>query len=69
MSPVTLTPPPESNEEIVRLIETLHSSERRLAELTAGQVDAVANRQGQPLLSMRCRPILRYSTCRDALLR
>ena len=36
--------------EIDTLIQTLHGAEQRLAELTAGEVDAVVSRQGRTML-------------------
>ena len=39
--------------EIAALIETLHATEERLEQLTAGQVDTVANRSGRTLLMQR----------------
>ena len=36
--------------EINALIETLHGAEQRLAELTAGEVDAVVSQQGRTML-------------------
>ena len=46
-----MTAPPDGSprhrsEEIAALIQTLHETEQRLARLTAGEVDAVANRAG-----------------------
>ena len=46
-----MTAPPDGSprrrsEEIAALIETLHETEQRLTRLTAGEVDAVANRAG-----------------------
>jgi len=43
-------PPQASTEEVLALIETLHVTGQRLEELTAGEVDAVANREGAPFL-------------------
>lgn len=52
--------PVEANEEIPRLIETLHAVERRLAELTHGEVDTVADAEGRPFLLRRAQEQLRY---------
>ncbi len=52
---------PDANEEIAALIETLFTSERRLAELTGGQVDSVADSNGQPFLLQRAQEQLRKS--------
>jgi len=40
----------DGSTEIKTLIETLHGAEQRLAELTAGEVDAVVSRQGRTML-------------------
>jgi diguanylate cyclase (GGDEF)-like protein len=47
-----MNPPPstDSNEEIRALIETLHATSQRLEELTAGEVDGVADREGRTFL-------------------
>lgn len=42
--------PADNNEEILALIETLHATSRRLEELTAGEVDGVADREGRTFL-------------------
>jgi diguanylate cyclase (GGDEF)-like protein/PAS domain S-box-containing protein len=39
-----------ASSEINALIETLHGAEQRLAELTAGEVDAVVSQQGRTML-------------------
>ena len=51
--------PPDANEEIAALIETLHQSEQRLEELTAGEVDTVSNRAGRTLMLQRAQVELR----------
>jgi PAS domain S-box-containing protein len=43
------------------LIETLHRTERRLADLTAGEVDTVADGEGRTLLLRRSQEHLRYT--------
>ncbi|MDW7710389.1 MAG: EAL domain-containing protein [Deferrisomatales bacterium] len=55
-------PPPASdaNEEVAALIETLHQAERRLEELTAGEVDTVADREGRTMLLRRSQDHLRH---------
>ena len=42
--------PEDSNDEVSALIETLNQTERRLEELTAGEVDSVADRSGRTFL-------------------
>jgi diguanylate cyclase (GGDEF)-like protein/PAS domain S-box-containing protein len=49
----SLPPPLDLQEEVTELIATLHLTERRLEELTAGQVDTVADEAGRPLLLRR----------------
>jgi diguanylate cyclase (GGDEF)-like protein/PAS domain S-box-containing protein len=56
-SPPTVDP----NHEILALIETLHETGQRLEELTAGEVDAVANRAGRTVLLQRAQDQLRHS--------
>jgi PAS domain S-box-containing protein len=55
------TSPPDVNEEIAALIETLHQSEQRLEELTAGEVDTVTNRAGRTVMLQRAQEQLRVS--------
>lgn len=55
------TPPAGADDEIASLIATLHATERRLAELTAGEVDTVADREGRPLLLREAQERLRWS--------
>ena len=50
MNPAYPVAPSDSNEEILVLIETLHSTSQRLEELTAGEVDGVADREGRTFL-------------------
>jgi diguanylate cyclase (GGDEF)-like protein len=47
--------------EISALIETLYKAEQRLEELTAGEVDTVADRDGQTFLLRRAQNHLRHS--------
>lgn len=47
--------------EVLALIDTLHTTGRRLEELTDGQVDTVANRGGAPFLLRRAQDHLRLS--------
>jgi len=60
MSPTDETPR-DANEEISELIEALNYSSRRLEELTAGEVDAVANSDGRTFLLQHAQDHLRHS--------
>jgi len=51
----------DANEEIPALIETLLATEQRLEELTGGEVDTVAGRDGRTFLLRRAQEQLRYS--------
>jgi len=58
------TPPPvgrDADEEVSALIETLHQTEQRLEQLTAGEVDTVADRAGRTFLLRRAQDQLRHS--------
>ncbi|MGK2952321.1 MAG: diguanylate cyclase [Thiobacillus sp.] len=57
----TPQPPEDSSEEIVALIETLHLTEQRLEELTGGEVDSVANRDGQTFVLRHAQEQLRLN--------
>ena len=50
----------DATEQISALIETLHETEQRLEELTAGEVDTEANRNGRTFLLRRAQDQLRY---------
>jgi diguanylate cyclase (GGDEF)-like protein/PAS domain S-box-containing protein len=50
-----------TDSEIAELIEVLHTAERRLEQLTSGEVDAVADRSGRTLLLHRAQERLRQS--------
>ncbi|HMH18346.1 MAG TPA: EAL domain-containing protein [Burkholderiales bacterium] len=50
----------EANEELAALIATLHATEQRLEELTAGEVDTVADRDGRTLLLGQAQEQLRH---------
>ena len=50
----------DANKEISALIETLHRTEQRLEELTAGEVDTVADHDGRTLLLRRAQDHLRH---------
>ena len=54
-------PPPETSDEVLALIETLHATGKRLEEVTAGEVDSVADRHGRPVLLGRAQDELRQS--------
>ncbi len=47
--------------EIAALIETLHTTEQRLEQLTAGQVDSVADHEGRTFLLRRAQDQLRHN--------
>lgn len=51
----------DSNEKISALIETLRHTEQRLEELTAGEVDTVADHDGRPFLLRRAQDHMRHS--------
>jgi diguanylate cyclase (GGDEF)-like protein/PAS domain S-box-containing protein len=54
--------PADTNDEVVGLIQALHKAEQRLEELTAGEVDTVADRGGRTLLLRRAQDRLRHSS-------
>ncbi len=49
----------EGTEEVLALIEALHETGKRLEELTAGEVDSVADRHGRSILLPRAQDHLR----------
>ena len=51
--------PPEADDEISALIATLHQAGRRLEELTAGEVDTVADSEGRTFLLRQAQEQLR----------
>ena len=51
----------KTHEEIAALIEVLHQTGQRLEELTGGEVDTVADRQGRPFILRRAQESLRHS--------
>jgi diguanylate cyclase (GGDEF)-like protein/PAS domain S-box-containing protein len=51
----------DTSAEVAGLIATLYETDRRLQELTSGQVDAVAGRDGQAFLLQRAQENLRQS--------
>ncbi|MDX9886983.1 PAS domain S-box protein [Thauera sp.] len=73
MKPAKPPPLQADNEEISALIDTLHSTGRRLEELTAGEVDGVADEDGQTFLlrhvqqRVRDNEAARQTTILDAL--
>jgi GGDEF domain-containing protein len=54
-------PPADADQEISALIETLHRTGQRLEEITAGEVDAVADREGRTFLLRHAQELLRHS--------
>ena len=54
-------PPQDANDEVVELIGALHATERRLAELTAGEVDTVVDRDGRVYMLRHAQDQLRLS--------
>ncbi len=51
----------DANEEVTALIETLHRTEQRLEELTSGEVDTVADRDGRTVLLRRAQEYMRHN--------
>jgi diguanylate cyclase (GGDEF)-like protein/PAS domain S-box-containing protein len=51
----------DANEEVAALIQSLHETGQRLEELTAGEVDTVADRDGHTFLLGRAQEQLRHS--------
>src|ERR1700682_4399010 len=60
MNPGKSLLPEDADKEVSALIATLHQTGQRLEELTAGEVDAVADRDGRPLLLGRAQEQLRH---------
>ncbi|OYY95777.1 MAG: hypothetical protein B7Y41_00320 [Hydrogenophilales bacterium 28-61-23] len=60
MKPGQAPPPLDENEEIAALIETLHLTGQRLEELTAGEVDGVADAEGRTFLLRHIQEQLRH---------
>ncbi|MEK7751141.1 MAG: PAS domain-containing protein, partial [Acidobacteriota bacterium] len=56
-----IPPPTSANEKIIALIESLHQTEQRLEQLTAGEVDTVAAGDGRTFLLRRAQEHLRHS--------
>ena len=61
MTPGKSTFPMDVNEEITTLIETLHRTEKRLEELTAGEVDTVADRDSRTVVMRRAQEYMRHN--------
>ena len=61
MSPGKSPRPADASDEIAALIETLHQTGQRLEELTGGEVDAVADRDGRMFLLRHAQEALRHS--------
>ena len=55
MNPLTTAPRDDASDEISGLIETLFLTEQRLEELTAGEVDTVASRDGRTFMLRRAK--------------
>lgn len=51
----------DANAEIAALIETLHQAEKRLEDLTAGEVDTVTDRDGRTTMLRHAQDDLRHS--------
>jgi len=51
----------DATEEVSALIATLHETEKRLEELTAGEVDTVADRDGRTFVLRRAQEQLRHT--------
>ena len=70
MSPQTSLPPVDAHEDVNALIHTLLETERRLEELTAGEIDTVANSDGAAFFLLRAQERSRVSeaTKRAAIL-
>jgi light-regulated signal transduction histidine kinase (bacteriophytochrome) len=60
VNPGKSLPLPGNDAEVSALIATLHRTEQRLAELTAGQVDTVADRDGRAFLLLHAQEQLRF---------
>jgi diguanylate cyclase (GGDEF)-like protein/PAS domain S-box-containing protein len=60
MNPEKPPPPADANEEVSALIETLNETGQRLQELTADEVDAVADREARTFLLRRAQERLRH---------
>jgi PAS domain S-box-containing protein len=60
VNPGSPPPPGEPNEEVLALIATLHATGRRLEELTAGEVDTVADRDGRTFMLQGAQEQLRH---------
>ena len=57
----TNPPAADRNDEVAALIASLHRTEQRLDELTAGEVDAVVDRDGKILLLQHAQEWLRQN--------
>ncbi|MEO8754332.1 MAG: EAL domain-containing protein [Casimicrobiaceae bacterium] len=61
MNRTVFPPPGDATQELSALIEELHATEQRLEQLTAGQVDTVANRAGRTILLQHAQDEMRHS--------
>ncbi|HSH93851.1 MAG TPA: PAS domain S-box protein, partial [Roseimicrobium sp.] len=60
MNPENTQPDPDAADEIAALIKTLHETEKRLAELTKGEVDTVVGESGTPFMLRHAQEQLRH---------
>jgi len=61
MSAPSWMPAFDDNDEITRLIATFHETERRLEELTGGEVDAITDQNGRTLVLGRAQAQIRVA--------
>jgi diguanylate cyclase (GGDEF)-like protein/PAS domain S-box-containing protein len=61
MNPNQSPPPENASKEITALIDVLRETEQRLENLTGGEIDAVADRDGRIFLLRRAQDELRYN--------
>jgi len=66
MTSTPLPPPKDADEEISVLIRTLRETDQRLGELTSGQIDTVADRDGRSFAVMVC-DLDRFKLVNDSL--
>lgn len=59
--PLDALSPTEADAELSALVSTLHATEQRLEELTGGEVDTVADRDGRTFLLRKARDHLRLN--------
>ena len=61
MNPINSASEPDQKEEVLALIETLHTTGKRLEDLTAGEVDTVTDRRGRTVMLRRAQDHMRYN--------